>query len=199
MSAIAPPASSPRVLADLVPTWRWKTVALVAGGALLTALAAQVRIPLAFSPVPITGQTFAVLLCGATLGARRGAASQALYWLLGMAGLPFYTEASGGWDAATGATGGYLVGFIIAAAVVGHLAERGHDRRVLTAVLAMVAGTVVIYVLGAIWLAYAVDVPLYATGATDALDLGVTPFLLGDALKIGLAGGLTPLAWRLAR
>lgn len=111
---------------------------------------------------------------------------------LGAIGLPFYADASGGWTAATGATGGYLVGFVIAAAVVGRLAEQGEDRRPLTAVAAMLLGSTVIYVLGALWLAHNLDV-----SASQAVELGVAPFLIGDALKVVMAGLGLPATWRL--
>jgi biotin transport system substrate-specific component len=137
------------VLAGRVfPQRRVVTASLVAGGALLTALAAQIEIPLWFTPVPITGQTFAVLLVGAALGWRAGAASQLLYVALGAAGLPFYSGGDGGWEVVTGATGGYLLGFVAAAALVGLLAERRQDRLVLTAVPAFLAGNAVIYLIG---------------------------------------------------
>jgi biotin transport system substrate-specific component len=170
------------------------SVALVVAFALLTALAAQVTIPLPFTPVPITGQTFAVLLAGAALGSRLGAASQGLYWMLGALGLPFYAEASGGWEAATGATAGYLAGFVVAAYAVGLLAERRQDRNVLTAVPAFLFGSVIIYLFGVSWLWYSVAA---FTSAEEAMAAGMTPFIVGDLLKIGLAGLLLPAAWRL--
>ncbi len=102
----------PLTLSDVVPVRRWRTATLVVGGALLTTAAAQVRIPLGFTPVPLTGQTFAVLLVGATLGARRAAASQTLYWVMALIGLPVLSNGQGGWSVATGATAGYVVGFI---------------------------------------------------------------------------------------
>ena len=193
-------AGRPATLADLLPRSRTRDVALVAGFALLTALAAQVVIPLGFTPVPITGTTFAVLLSGAVLGARRGAAAQLLYVGLGAIGLPFYAEASGGWEVATGATGGYIVGFVVAAWVVGALADRGQDRSITTAIPAFLAGTIVIYALGAAWLAVYLGVPLTAAvGEPSAVALGITPFLVGDVLKAVLAGVLLPLGWRLVR
>jgi biotin transport system substrate-specific component len=169
---------------------------VVSAFALLTAALAQVRIPLGFTPVPVTGQTLAVLLSGAVLGAKRGAASQALYWLLGMVGLPFYSNGTGGWSVATGPTMGYLVGFILAAAVVGRLAEHRQDRSVLRSITAMTLGSIVIYVFGASWLAFSLDIPL-ATGESNATELGITPFLLGDIIKMCLAGAATAGAWRL--
>jgi biotin transport system substrate-specific component len=174
---------------------RARTVALVVAGALLTAAAAQVVIHLPWTPVPITGQTFAVLLVGGALGWRRGAASMALYVALGAVGLPFYAQAAdgsrGGWEMATGSTAGYLVGFVLAAALVGRLAERGQDRRFDTGVPTMLAGTAVIYLCGVSWLAHDLGVD-----STTALEYGLTPFVVGDALKLLLAGALMPLAWR---
>ena len=172
-----------------------REVTLIAGFALLTAALAQVRIPLNFTPVPVTGHTLAVLLAGASLGAWRGASSQLLYWLLGMIGLPFYSNGTGGWSVATGPTMGYLVGFIVAAAVVGRLAEYRHDRHVLTSVAAMTMGSMIIYVCGATWLAIDLGIPL-ATGEQNAISLGVTPFLVGDIIKMCLAGLATASTWR---
>jgi biotin transport system substrate-specific component len=164
------------------------------GFALFTALAAQIRFPVPGTPVPITGTTFAVLLTGAALGSRMGAGSMAIYWALGAIGLPFYTEASGGWDVAVGATGGYLVGFIVAAWVVGLLAERGQDRTVASAIPAFLAGSVVIYLFGVSWLYYSVDA---IDSMTAALAAGFTPFVIGDLIKVVLAGLLLPLAWKI--
>ncbi|MFM8992629.1 MAG: biotin transporter BioY [Actinomycetota bacterium] len=189
------------VISDVVPRPNIRALriareaSLIGGFALFTAALAQVRIPLGFTPVPITGQTLAVLLAGATLGAWRGAGSQLLYWLLGMVGLPFYSNGTGGWEVATGPTMGYLVGFILAAAVVGRLAEYRHDRRVLTSVAAMTMGSMIIYVCGAAWLAINLGIPL-ATGEQNAIALGVTPFLVGDVIKMCLAGMATAGTWR---
>lgn len=189
------------VLSDALPTPQVRSmriareITLITGFALFTAALAQVRIPLGFTPVPVTGQTLAVLLAGASLGAWRGAGSQLLYWLLGMVGLPFYSNGTGGWSVATGPTMGYLVGFIVAAAVVGRLAEYRHDRRVLTSIAAMTMGSMIIYAFGAAWLAINLGIPL-ATGDQNAIALGVTPFLVGDVIKMCLAGLATASTWR---
>lgn len=167
-------------------------MALVVGFALLTALMAQVRLPLPFTPVPVTGQTFAVLLSGAALGWRLGVASQGLYVALGTLGLPFYAGGNSGWEYATGPTGGYLVGFVAAAFVVGHLAERRQDRTVATAVPAFLTGTVIIYLFGVSWLAWSLGV-----GAVEAMGLGMVPFVVGDLVKVVLAGVALPAAWKL--
>jgi biotin transport system substrate-specific component len=183
-------AHRPATLADVLPLTRVRTAIVVVGFALLTAAAAQVTFVLPWTPVPITGQTFAVLLAGAALGAGRGAASQVLYVGLGATGLPFYADGQGGWHAATGATAGYLVGFVLAAAVVGALAERRHDRTLLTSIPAMLTGTATIYLCGTLWLAHHLSVD----GAT-AVELGLAPFVIGDAVKLVLAGAVLPATW----
>jgi biotin transport system substrate-specific component len=171
---------------------RTRTLVAVVGGALLTAAAAQLTFHLPWTPVPITGQTFAVLLTGTALGMRWGATCQALYVVLGAVGLPFYADAKGGWEAATGSTAGYLIGFVLAAAVLGRLAEQRQDRAFLTSLPAMLTGTAVIYLCGATWLAHSINV-----SAAEAVELGVAPFLIGDAVKLAAAGLLLPTAWRL--
>ena len=178
----------------VLPSSRVITLGLMVGFALLTAAAAQITIPIPGSPVPITGQTFAVLLSGAALGSWAGAGSQAIYWGLGAMGLPFYADASGGWEAATGATAGYLVGFVVAAWIVGALAERGQDRKVSSAIPAFLAGNAVIYLFGVPWLLYSVE---SFTTLSDALAAGFTPFVVGDIVKIVAAGLLLPTAWKL--
>ena len=185
---------APTLAGVVFPRSRVTTVTMMIGFALLTALAAQIRIPLPGTPVPITGQTFAVLLAGAALGSWAGAGSQAIYWALGAIGLPFYTNASGGWEAATGATAGYLVGFIAAAWVVGALAERGQDRNVWSAVPAFLAGNTVIYAFGVTWLLASVE---GISTVSEALTAGFTPFVVGDVVKILAVGLLLPLAWKL--
>ena len=164
---------------------------LVLAGAAFVALAAQIEFHLPFTPVPITGQTFAVLLVGASLGAVRGTASLLLYFAVGLFGAPVYSGGEGGWEHFTGATGGYLVGFVAAAALTGWLAERRWDRRFSSAVAALLTGNVVVYVFGLPWLAAVAD-----SGFEKTLELGLYPFVVGDVLKLYLAGALLPTAWR---
>jgi len=171
-----------------------RTAVLVTGFALFTAAMAQIEVPLGFTPVPLTGQTLAVLVAGASLGMRAGAASQGLYWLLGLIGLPFYAGGEGGWQNGTGATLGYFVGFVVAAAIVGRLAERQSVRSLGASMSAMALGSIAIYVCGATWLAHDLGIPV-AAGDTNAIELGVTPFLVGDVIKLALAGALMPAAW----
>lgn len=184
--------ATPTLVWQVAPRTRVATTVAVIAVALLTAAAAQLRVALPFTPVPITGQTFAVLLGGAVLGMRAGAASQLLYLALGAVGLPVFTEASGGWQVFQGATGGYLVGFVFAAALVGWLAEQRHDRRLRTAVWMFALGNLVIYAFGVPWL-----MVVTGWGLAEAVAGGVVPFLVGDLLKIVVAAGLTPTAWRL--
>ncbi len=165
----------------------------VVGFALLTAVFAQITIPLPGNPVPITGQTFAVLLSGAALGMWAGGASLLLYLLLGTF-LPFYADGASGTEVLFGGTGGYLFGFVVAAALVGRLAERRHDRRVLSAVTAFLTGSLVIYFFGVIGLMAAYDMDL-----VTALEVGVVPFIVGDVIKAYAAGLLLPAAWRLTK
>lgn len=184
-------ASATAVLADLVPASRSRDLVLVLGGVALTAVLAQVVVPLPFTPVPLTGQTFAVLLVGASLGARRATLSMACYLLLGIAGFPVFAQGASGVGAVVGPTAGYLVGFVPAAALLGAAAARGFDRSVLRALCSFAAASAVIYLLGATWLAASLRV-----GAAEALALGVIPFLAGDVIKAVLAGLLVPAAWR---
>jgi biotin transport system substrate-specific component len=164
---------------------------LVVAGAGLVALAAQVSIPLPFTPVPITGQTFAVVLVGASLGALRGTASLSLYLAVGLLGAPIYADGKHGWDVVSGATGGYLVGFVLAAWLTGFLAERRWDRSFSSAISAMLSGNVVIYLVGLPWLAAVLNTNLEKT-----LELGLYPFVPGDVLKLYIAGALLPVTWR---
>jgi biotin transport system substrate-specific component len=165
---------------------------LVLGGAGFVALAAQVSFALPFTPVPITGQTFAVVLVGASFGALLGLASLGLYLFVGALGAPVYADGSHGWAILTGPTGGYLVGFLLAAGLTGWLAQRRWDRRFSSAVAAMLSGNVLIYCVGLPWLA--VDQGL---GFENTLEAGLYPFVVGDLLKLYVAGALLPGAWRL--
>lgn len=169
-----------------------RDLGLILAGTLFTALLAQVRLPLPFTPVPLTGQTFAVLLTGAALGSRRGLISMTLYLLLGGVGLPFFAGGQSGWAYLTGPTLGYLIGFAAAAWAVGRLAECGLERRLRTAWLPFLAGTLSIYICGAGWLALSL-------GVRRALLLGVLPFLAGDLLKIALAALALPAAWNVVK
>jgi biotin transport system substrate-specific component len=181
-------------LADVLPGERVRDLALVVGYAGFTGLAAQVVIPLPFTPVPVTGQTFAVLLGAAALGWQRGFLGMGLYIAAGLVGVPWFSQWSGGTDTLSAPSFGYIVGFLVAAALVGRLAAGGMDRTPPRVVLTMVAGNLVIYAFGLPWLMASVHV-----GLAKAIDLGVTPFLGGDALKIALAAGLLPSAWALVR
>lgn len=152
-------------------------IAAVVGGSLLIALCAQISIPLPFTPVPITGQTFAVLLLPVMLGSWRGPAAVALYLAQGLLGLPFFAGGSAGVAVLAGPTGGFLVGFVLAAVVIALLTGSGGNR--VRIALAMVAGNLAIYLCGVLWLAGFVD-----GGLVAALALGMTPFLIGDAIKL---------------
>jgi biotin transport system substrate-specific component len=180
----------PLVLADLLPGTLVRDVALVVGAAAFVGLLAQISIHLSFTPVPITGQTLGVLLAGTALGWRRAAAAMALYAVAGVAGVPWFAGLSSGY---VSASFGYVLGFFLAATLCGYLAERGADRSVLKSVPAMIAAEVVIYAVGMTWLA--LDLHL---GASATIAAGLTPFLVGDAVKAAIAAGLLPVAWRLA-
>lgn len=177
------------VLGDLFAGTAARDAALVIGGAAFVGLLAQLSLPVPGTPVPVTGQTFAVLLAGAALGWRRALPSMTLYLLAGMAGLPWFAKASSGFHAPSL---GYIIGFILAGSVVGALAGRGGDRTPLRTVLTMALGTLLIYAVGMPYLM--ADLHL---GVAAAYRAGVRPFLLGDALKVVLAAGLLPAAWKL--
>ncbi len=163
--------------------------ALILGGSLLVALAARVALRLPFSPVPVTGQTLAVLLVGALLGSKRGALALTAYLYEGLVGLPVFAGGMSGPAHAFGPTGGYLVGFVAAAFVTGWFAERGWDRSVGGTLVAMLAGTLALYACGVAWLAL-------FTGPEAALSLGLVPFVPGDLCKIALAAAFLPAGWR---
>ncbi len=179
--ALRPVARRPALVYDFV---------LLVGGAVTLALSAQLAFHLPFSPVPITGQTFAVLLVGALLGSVRGGMVVLLYLAEGLSGLPVFAGGGAGPVILMGPTGGYLLGFIPAVLIVGFLAERGWDRRFLTTLAAMTAGTVAIFVCGLTWLAI-LQLP------DSLLTIGFWPFVPGAILKIVAAALLLPLGWRL--
>lgn len=161
---------------------------LILGGSVLVAFSAQVSIPLPWTPVPITGQTFGVLLVGALLGSWRGALSLLTYLAEGAAGLPVFAGGSGGFLKLFGPSGGYLWGFVAGAFVVGFLAERGWDRHIFKAALAMLAGNVVIYLFGLPWLARFLP-------SGHVLAAGLYPFIPGDLIKLLLAASALPSGW----
>ena len=165
---------------------------IVFSGVIFVALLAQVRIPLPFTPIPLTGQTFAVLLVGATIGSKRGAASLTLYTVLGAFGLPIFAGGAAGIAYLAGPTLGYLVGFIVASFVIGCLAECGLERSLRTSLLPFLIGTLIIYAFGVGWLALLL-------GVDKALALGVLPFIVGDVIKLALAALALPAAWKLVR
>jgi len=169
--------------------------ALIAGGSIVIALSAQIAI---MHPVPITGQTFAVLLLAALLGSRRGVLCILTYLAEGLLSLPVFAQGKGGLVAFLGPTGGYLIGFVFAAWIVGSLSERTWDRRALSTVAAMVLGSAAIYACGLAWLFCLVRVfaqPL----SGGVLAVGLYPFLAGDLLKIALAAALLPSGWKIIR
>jgi len=185
-------ASSPKVLVDSVWTSDGLTreLTLVIGGSLAIAAAAQLKVFLPFTPVPVTGQTFAVLLIGALYGARRGAATAMSYLALGLMGLPVFSAAPPGPAALLSPTAGYLAGFVGAAWVTGALSERGWDRKPWTAALAMAIGSCVIFACGVTWLSLTV-------GWGNVLQTGLFPFIPGDLVKIALATAILPAGWKL--
>lgn len=165
-----------------------RNIILMLAGSWLIAMTAQIALPI--GPVPITGQTFGVLLIAALLGSRLGAGSVVTYLIQGAMGMPFFAGGMAGTAVFAGPTAGYLVGFIAAAFVVGWLAERGWDRSPARTVAMMLLGTAVIYAFGLIWLST-------FTGWANVLTLGMVPFLPGDILKVMLAAVMLPTGWKL--
>lgn len=185
-------AARPRVLADaFVPGTVTTNTALVLGGAALTSVLAQLSVPL--WPVPITGQTLAVLLVGSALGPTRGALAMVAYWIAGVAGMPVFSDASSGLATAMGPSGGYIVGFVASAYLVGKLAERNWDRKFLGAALAFLAGTATTFAFGMVWLAIALGADLQQT-----LEWGLYPFIIGGIIKAAIAAAIIPAVWKLA-
>jgi biotin transport system substrate-specific component len=184
------------VLADRLRTHGLATdAALIAGGALFTAAMAQVEVPM--WPVPITGQTLAVVLVGATLGARRGMLSLLVYAVAGLAGAPFFAGFSGGLASLTSPSFGYVIGFIPAAAVVGWLARRNWDRHVGRAAVAMLVASAIPFVTGLPYLAVALGQLGAPNDLQSVLAAGLYPFIVGGVAKALIAAGILPLAWKL--
>jgi biotin transport system substrate-specific component len=189
--------ASPSTLSTAVlsrSTWLTEAVLLAAGVGLI-ALSAQVSFHLPGTPVPISGQTFAVLLVGSAYGAARGLATTALYLLVGIVGLPVFASGSSGWSEVSGATGGYLVGMLLAAGLVGLFAQRQWDRRLSSSITSMLTGSVVIYICGLAWLYHELPNATFAS----TLSAGLYPFVVGDMLKLYLAGAALPGAWALVK
>lgn len=185
-ATLADTAMAPRFAHDKMLSLMAQLVLVLAGSALL-AISAQVSIP--FYPVPMTGQTLIVLMIGMAYGPRLGAATVMAYLVEGGMGMPVFANGGAGWAYLAGPTGGYLTGFLVAAFILGLLAERGMGRNPVSTALAMLVGTAVIYLFGVTWLSSFI-------GYAKALSVGVLPFLYGDVAKLVVAAGLMPLAWR---
>jgi len=192
MASSAYAASSRSVLADLIPGERVRDAALIVTGAGLTGIAAQVSINTSLTPVPFTLQTLAVLVVGSALGPLRGSLSLLVYLLAGSAGVPWFAEHGHGWGG--NPSFGYIISFVFAAGLAGFLAKRGADRHIVSTAALMVGGTVIVYLIGAGYLAWDLNL-----SAAQAWKLGVQPFLISDALKLGVASLAFPAAWRLVR
>jgi biotin transporter BioY len=171
-------------------TWALvRDILLVLSFTLLTAVSAKLKIEI--GPVPITGQTFAVLLSGALLGSKRGALSQIFYLLGGLAGISWFAR-GGGIGYLMSPTFGYIIGFVFAAFVVGSLCEKGFDKKVESAILAMLIGNILIYLPGLLWLVRFV-------GWKKVLTVGLYPFIIGDTIKLLVAASILPLGWKLIK
>ena len=196
MATASTPAlpSRPLVLADLVPAVRARDVGLVALGVVFTALLAQVSIPVPGSPVPITGQTLAVVLTAASLGPVRGLAVDLAYLVVGLVGIPVFADHTGGMHVVFGATGGYLVGFIPAAYLMGLAARRGMDRTPWKSLPLFAAGQAIIFAVGVPWLAVVAHL-----NALQALDAGFYPFIVGGIVKAAVAAAVLGGAWAVVR
>jgi biotin transport system substrate-specific component len=169
---------------------RVRHIALVAIGVLLIAISAKISFVLPDNPIPVTGQTFGVLVAGGALGFRRGIAAAGIYVLLGVIGLPFFALNRTGIEVIWGASGGYLIGFIVAAAIVGRLAELGWDRKIVGAIGAMLIANAAIYLIAVPWLAVTAGY-----GPEEAIQKGFLAFVVGDAIKLALAAAAFPAAW----
>jgi biotin transport system substrate-specific component len=193
MTTVAAPGLAVPLIDRLlpVPNALLRVTLQVAVGVVLLALLAQVR--LAIGPVPITGQTFGVLLLAAVYGMSLGAITMVAYLTVGALGLGVFSGGAGGLAALSGTTAGYLVGFVAAALVVGYLAQRGWDRSFARTAAAMAIGTLIVYVFGVAWLTR------FAPDLATAMAWGVWPFLAGDAIKVAAAAALVPTMWRWVR
>jgi biotin transport system substrate-specific component len=188
--AIAAP--QPRVLADVFAQTWVRNLVLVVGGAAFVGLSAQIYFYLPWNPtVPVTLQTFAVVLSAAALGSMRGVLAMLVYAVAGVVGVPWFAQGSSGYAAPSF---GYIVGFIVAAFVVGKIAEQGATRSFWRSIGLMVLGSVIIYAIGATWLKYDLGIPWF--GADSAWAYGVKDFIVGDVIKLIAAAGLLPLAWK---
>jgi biotin transport system substrate-specific component len=163
----------------------------IVGGTAFIAAMAQVSLPVPGSPVPVTGQTLAVLLVGTTYGARLGVATFSTYMLAGIAGAPIFAGGTYGIDIVQGATGGYLIGMLLASAVLGYLAERRADQKFSTSFPALLLGNLIIFSFGLTWLHFSLDLTWAKT-----FSMGLTPFILGEVLKIAIVATSLPLVWR---
>lgn len=189
MTALAPSAPRRLVLADRVfPRHLVVDITLVVLGAALVGGFAQLYVPL--WPVPITGQTLAVLLVGATLGTIRGALALTVYAALGIIGVPWFSESASGFDVIAGPTGGYIIGFIASAALVGWLSERQWDRKIFKAIATFLGGTLIVFAFGLPWLAFSLGI-----GVDLTLEYGLWPFVIGGLIKAAIAALLLPAAW----
>ncbi len=193
MSSVTLAVGRPTIADRIVARGLVTDLVLIAAGAAITAIAAQIAVPL--WPVPITGQTLAVLLVGVTLGAVRGALSLALYAVLGIVGLPVFSDASSGWSVIAGPTGGYIIGFIFAAGFTGWLAQREWDRKPLWAFLAFLAGSVLPFAFGLPWLAAALGGYGLPNDLASVLNSGLWPFIIGGVIKAAIGAGIISLAW----
>jgi biotin transport system substrate-specific component len=180
-----------RVLADVVPRSYLVEIALIVGSAALVGALAQVAIKLSFTPVPITGQTLGVMLVGTALGWRRAVASMSLYLVAGLAGVPWYAGHLHGYNSATSASFGFIIGFVFAGAALGWFASRGTDRNIARSFVAMAIGDAIIFLIGVTWLKYDLHVSV-----STAIAYGFTPFVWGELIKSGIAGVALPSSWR---
>ncbi len=200
MTTIAPTPLRATVLADrLLGRSLALDALLIVGGVALIGAFSYLQIPL--WPVPITGQTLAVLLVGSTLGAARGGISTALYAIVGLIGIPVFApnpdgSLASGWQVISGPTGGYILGFVVAAVLVGLLAERRWDRKALKAIATFAAGSIAVFAVGLPWLALYLGSIGAPHDLESVLEAGLYPFLIGGAIKAAIAAGVLPLAWK---